>query len=113
MRNLESAVLRYVVRCFRRETPPRVSELAELLGMTPSAFTRRFKRQCGENPSTVLKRLQLLYAQKRLLRGNTVNRAAYASGYGTRRSIYRSFRRAFGQTPKRYTRNVEMSTARS
>ena len=97
---LRRAVRNYLAWCFRRETQPRVSELAAILGMTISQFSRRFKRVCGENPSVVLKREQLKRARRNIARGKSVNRAGYGAGFGTRRSIYRSFRRAFGTTPR-------------
>lgn len=97
---LEHATLRYLVRCFKRQTTPQVTELAALVGMKPSAFSRYFRRICGENPSIVLKRAQLQRARRHLAKGITVNRAAYGAGFGTRRSIYRAFRRVFGTTPR-------------
>lgn len=90
----------YLADCFRDETPPRVSELASILEMRPSQFTRYFQRIYGENPLAVLKRAQVLHADRLLRDGFSVNDAAYRSGFGTRRSIYRTFRRVFGTTPR-------------
>lgn len=101
---LHRAVLLYLAWCFKRETRPQVAELAEIVGMTPSAFSRRFKRVCGENPSVILKRAQLERAMRGIARGKSVNRAGYGAGFGTRTSIYRAFQRAFGETPSSASR---------
>lgn len=49
----------YVDECFVRETPPRVSELAHLLGMSRAHLTVLFARQIRESPSAWLKRMQI------------------------------------------------------
>jgi AraC family transcriptional regulator len=98
------AVRKYLAWCFRHGHQPRVSELAEIVGMPIWLFSRRFKEICGENPSVVLKRAQVQRARRNIARGETVNRAGYAAGFGTRKSVYRAFHRAFGTTPRNASR---------
>ena len=96
---LQRGVRLYLARCFKYQKRPTVTELASLAGMSLTSFSRHFKKVCGENPSVVLKRAQLRRAVTHLRRGRTVNRSGYGAGFETRRSIYRSFQRAFGRTP--------------
>lgn len=100
---LMEVVENYVALCCRRETPPRVSELADLAGLSSWTLVRRFRREHGVQLTTVLKHLQLRHA-KRMLRQSSLSttRIAYACGYGTRRTFFRAFQRAVGMTPASY-----------
>jgi AraC-like DNA-binding protein len=103
LEELDRAICKYLAWCFRRGTPPHVGELARMLGMTPSRFQRHFKRICGENPSRVLKRLQVRRAERLLGQGKSVEQAALRAGFVNQRTIYRAFHSAFGTTPRRAT----------
>jgi len=96
---LRDAVREYLVWCFKHESAPRADELARFVGMSRSAFSRHFKAICGGPPGRALKRAQLHYAHELIGAGARTNRAAYQAGYGSRRTLYRSFRRAFGSSP--------------
>jgi AraC family transcriptional regulator len=97
---LRAAARAYVRKCFREETQPQVNELAVLLDVRPYALSRLFAIATGEPLSTYLKRLQLGRA-RRLLRTTDLplNQVAYVSGFGTRASFYRAFKKACGCTP--------------
>ena len=89
--------------CFDRETPPHVNELARSLRMSLGAFSRAFTTECGEHPSEYLKRAQVARAKTLLATTDLpLNQAGYRSGYGTRVSFYRAFKRATGVTPRKY-----------
>jgi AraC family transcriptional regulator len=98
-REMAVAIQAYLAWCFEKETQPRVDELAKMVGMSRSAFSRRYRRLCGESPSRTLKRGQTRYARELLKAGTGVNRAAYRAGFGSRRTIYRTFRRLLHTTP--------------
>jgi transcriptional regulator GlxA family with amidase domain len=90
----------YLLACFRWESPPRVGELARSLGWTPDRFMETFRRGTGVAPSTYLKDLQVEAAKLLLLRTNmSIDRVAYATCFGTRRTLFREFRRLTGTSP--------------
>ena len=106
-------VARYVHDCARRETPPRVSELAQMHDMSVGHISRIFRRRFDASLSDFMKAVQVRAAQ-RLLRTTSLdmNRIAYGCGFGTRRTFYRTYRRVTGRSPLEY-RLLARHTARS
>lgn len=102
-RRLEYALHRYALRSFLRESPPRVEELARAMRVPERTLVRLTNRLLGCSPGAYLRAVRRAYAA-RLMRRTTLSttRIAYRSGYGTRRSIYRSFRRETGHSPREY-----------
>lgn len=98
-------VARYVRDCLRREDVPRVSELAQIHGMTAASLSRAFRLRFGERISDFMKAIQVRAAQ-RMLRKTELNttRIAYLCGFGTRRTFFRTFRRVTGRSPAEDTR---------
>jgi AraC-like DNA-binding protein len=93
----------YLSECFQRESPPRVDELAQTLGLASAALSRRFRRQCGLGLAEHLKRRQVEFAEGLLRDSNlTTTQIAYRAGFGTRRTFFRSYRRLTGDTPDAY-----------
>jgi len=103
--HIRDAAEAYLRECFRRETPPHVNELAARLSISVYALARRFRADLGVSPSSYLKNAQLKHAQQ-LLRTSTlsVNAIGYRSGFGTRMSFYRAFKRGAGVTPASFRR---------
>jgi AraC family transcriptional regulator len=102
---LSDAVHRYLRSCFETEEAPRVSELAEILGLTRERLSREFAAANGVALSTYLKSYQLDLAQQLLVASElTTTRIAYQCGFGTRRTFHRAFRRATGMSPDQYRR---------
>jgi AraC-like DNA-binding protein len=95
----------YVRRCFERQSPPRVSELASEIGLSRVQINRYFCDLHGITPTEFLKMEQIEEA-KRLLRETalTVTQIAYCAGFGTRRTLHRAFFRATGMSPHAYRR---------
>lgn len=82
-----------------------MSELAEILGMPREKLSRAFAAVCGLPLSVYLKQRQLARAQRLLVRSTlSTTRIAYRSGFGTRRTFYRAFRRETGLSPDQYRR---------
>lgn len=96
-------IARYVADCMRRQDSPRASELAIRYGVTPSHLSRTFRTRYGQSLSGYIKALQLHRAQ-RLLRTTTLDttRIGYACGFATRRTFFRAYRRATGDSPRRH-----------
>jgi len=93
----------YLLACYRRESPPRVSELARSLKIPLGKFVETFHRATGMTPSAYLKERQIAEAKLFLLRTETpVDKVGYELGFGTRRTFFREFRKHTGMTPARY-----------
>jgi AraC-like DNA-binding protein len=104
---LQEAVHHYLRRCFEGEETPRVSELAEILGVTRERLSRDFAAAYGVALSTYLKSYQVDLAQQLLVASElTTTRIAYQCGFGTRRTFHRAFRRATGMSPDQYRRKL-------
>jgi AraC-like DNA-binding protein len=96
----------YLRDCFARESPPRVSELAERIQTSRVTLNRQMKRLFGVSASAYLKAEQLGQAKKLLRRTNlSTTRVAYAGAFGTRRTFYRAFRRNCQVSPAEFRRN--------
>jgi transcriptional regulator GlxA family with amidase domain len=107
-------VARYVADCMRRQDSPRVSELAMRYGVTLSHLSRTFRTRYGQGLSVYIKALQLRRAQ-RLLRTTTLDttRVGYACGFATRRTFFRAYRRATGDSPRRHQLRISSRDAGS
>lgn len=112
-RDFLAAADAYVELCIRLQTPPHARELALYLALTPSTLTKRFRALYGELPATYLKRRQLETAV-RLLRTTTLNIAAIAdrSGFGSRETLFRTFRRELQTTPTAFRMEINVTSHR-
>ena len=100
---LSKMIEQYVAYCCAVETPPRVSELADLVGLSPCTLVRHFRREHPLTLAEVLKETQLAHAMEMLEESDLpTTKVAYACGYGTRRTFFRSFQRATGMTPAEF-----------
>ena len=99
------AVAKYVARCVSREDPPRISEFAQQLNLTPEHLSRAFRTEYGVTLSAYMKAQQVRCAA-RLLRETEMSatRIAYVCGFGTRRTFFRAFRQRTGLSPEEYRR---------
>ena len=90
-----------------------LEEVAALVGLSPSHFSRVFKEQTGENFVDYLTRLRLNTAA-RLLRHTraSIGQIALAVGYADPNYLSRIFHRRTGMTPKEY-REKAIKTASS
>ena len=96
------------------EDTPRVSELARLMGMSREALSRKFAEIGGVPLTEYMKERQLARAKALLATSQlTTQRIAYRSGFGTRRTFYRAFRRATGISPAHYRRSHNVSRRKS
>lgn len=100
---LAGVTARYLRDCFRAESPPRVKELATLLGMSPLQLSRAFVQSVGMSPARFFKAKQIEFAQRLLLETDlTTTEVAYRAGFGTRATFFRLFRELCGVTPGRF-----------
>jgi AraC-like DNA-binding protein len=79
-----------------------VEELAEVAGMSVSAFHRHFRATTSLSPLQFLKNLRLIEARRLMLaEGANASSAAYAVGYESVPQFTREYGRLFGQPPVR------------
>lgn len=97
----------YLEACYTVESPPRVSELADRLGLSVGQLSKLFRRLYGGKLSDYFKARQVEYAEQ-LLRDTslTVTKVAYKAAFGTRRTFFRTYRRIKGDTPENYRASV-------
>ncbi len=104
-KTLKQRTIVYLEECFRRESPPRISELADQLQMKPWLLSRLAKKLLGLPLREYLAREQVKRA-KRMLRDSqaSLNRIAYACAFGTRNTFFRVFHQRVGMTPDEFRR---------
>lgn len=103
---LELRLREYLDACYHGETPPRVSEFADSLGISAAQLSKTFRRLFGLHLSDYLKTKQVEYAEALLQQtSHTVTKVAYMAGFGTRRTFFRTYRRVKGITPDQFRRN--------
>jgi AraC-like DNA-binding protein len=89
----------------------RVEMLAEVAGMSASAFHEHFRAITSLTPLQFQKRLRLIEARRALLsEGAMISNAAYAVGYESVPQFTREYGRMFGMPP---ARDVKAARARS
>ncbi|GGJ43887.1 AraC family transcriptional regulator [Deinococcus roseus] len=93
-----SRALRWLERHFR--DPLNITDLAEHVGMSPSAFHRLFKDITAMSPLQYQKTLRLSEAQRLMLTQDMdAARAAFEVGYVSPSQFSREYRRQFGVSP--------------
>jgi AraC-like DNA-binding protein len=83
--------------------PWTVGTLANVAGMSRTAFARQFKALTGDTPISMLARIRLRAAAETLdQRGANLEEAAAIAGYGSSAAFIRAFRRAYDATPAQW-----------
>ena len=90
------------------ETDIRLSDLANVAGMSSSHFVRSFRESTGQTPYQFLlhqrvKRAQLLMRDPRA----SLTEVALASGFADQHHLARVFRRIANMTPTDYRRSLQ------
>lgn len=100
----------YMHRHFRSKLD--LETLANIAGLTPSSYSRSFKREKGLSPVEYLNQIRLTHAKKLLSRPNvSVKEAAGESGFGNEFYFSRLFKREVGVSPTIYVKRKELRVA--
>ena len=108
---LKRAADEYLEECLERRTPPRVSELAENLGLSLSKLSNYFVAIVGVRPSTYLKWWQVQQAVA-MMKVTDLDDLAIARliGFGSRTTLFRAVSRVTGKTPGYFRKNAATAT---
>lgn len=88
--------------------PITIEQLSDVAGMSSTTLHRHFKALTSLSPVQYQKRLRLYEAQQFLIRGDgDVNSAAYAVGYQSPQQFNRDYKKFFGTTPGKSTKNMK------
>lgn len=91
----------YIDKHFKDEM--RLEELADIVGMTPTAFSRFFHVRTGKTLSEYIVDVRLGYAARRLVdTTDSVSEICYTSGFNTLSNFNRLFRKRKGCNPTEF-----------
>jgi AraC-like DNA-binding protein len=80
-----------------------VARMAQVAGMSRTAFARRFLAITGDTPLNMVTRIRMRLAAETLTQGRgSLEAAVAAAGYGSSAAFIRAFRRAYHTTPARW-----------
>ncbi|HTN06849.1 helix-turn-helix transcriptional regulator [Agriterribacter sp.] len=97
-----NVVYNYAAQHFRSRIA--LQELADLLSMTPTSFSRYFRMKTSKSFSDFITELRIRHACKLLSEedGKTINQVSYECGFNTLSNFNRQFRLYMKMTPKGY-----------
>ncbi|GIG23677.1 AraC family transcriptional regulator [Cellulomonas chitinilytica] len=99
------SVLRYIVDNLTQEV--RMTTAADLVGMSPTAFSRFFQRAAGRGFTSMVRRMRVVRACTLLTETTMpVVDVCYASGYTNLSNFNRQFRAETGTTPTTFRRTA-------
>ncbi len=103
-----SKVYEYIFDNFKSDV--NLNEVAQLIGMNPSAFSRFFKRTHRKPFTRYLNEIRVGYACKLLLESeNNITGAAYESGFNNISNFNRQFRAIKNMSPSDYIKSYKTS----
>jgi AraC family transcriptional regulator of adaptative response/methylated-DNA-[protein]-cysteine methyltransferase len=82
--------------------PPRLHEVAEVVGLSPFHFQRLFKRIVGVSPRQYAAAHQQQRLRDELRKKDNVTEAMYNAGFESSSSLYQQGAAAMGMTPSQY-----------
>ena len=89
-----------------------VMDLAKQAGMSRTKFAEEFRDVTGGTPINTITRIRLtLIAQRMRKEKTSVEEAADLAGYGSAAAFVRAFQRQFGETPARWRKRFDGSSA--
>ena len=98
----------------RLEEPLRIADLARAAGMSVRTFTRRFRAETGESPTSWLIRQRVAHAQRLLETTDLpVDAVAVRSGLGSAASLRAHLRSVAGVSPTAYRRTFRVEVERA
>lgn len=85
-----------------------LDDIASEIGMSPTYFSRFFKKNTGETFYSYLNKIRLYYAHRELLNSDlSITEIAYNNGFANVKSFIEVFKKVYKTTPSKYKRNIE------
>lgn len=81
---------------------PSLSDLAEVVGLSPSHVQRKFKQATGISPAEFARQRRIQRFRNELKEGRDVTTSIYEAGFESAASLYGSSDRELGMTPASY-----------
>jgi AraC-like DNA-binding protein len=106
--------LRRIVSCIdaHLDRPIRLSELAELAGLSSSHFTRTFKNSVGSTPLSFIRHRRIERAKTLLAETSTcLAQVAQDCGFSDQAHFTRAFHALVGLPPSRWRKSIRASAA--
>ncbi len=94
------------------EPPPSLTELAELVGLSPGHLQRVFKRVTGVSPKQYADACRVDRLKAGLKRRRTVTTAMLEAGYGSSSRLYEQAAARLGMTPRAYQKGGPAAVVR-
>lgn len=88
------------------DAPPRLNELARVVGLSPSHLQRAFRKRFGVSPAEYAQSLRLKNLKSALRAAPRVTDAIYDAGYGSGSRVYEKTGQLLGMTPATYRRGA-------
>lgn len=86
----------------------KMSEAAEMVGMSDPAFSKYFKRATGQNFSDLVRKLRLAHAKRLLERTEKpISEICYDVGFSNLSNFNRHFLNEANETPRQYRKRVQ------
>ncbi|WP_379552462.1 GlxA family transcriptional regulator [Qipengyuania sp. DGS5-3] len=82
--------------------PIDVDAMAEVMGMSPRSFFRKFKAQTGQTPGSFLNDIRLDRARQLLVANTRVGQVATQAGFESDVGFRSAFQRRYGMSPSSY-----------
>jgi AraC family transcriptional regulator, alkane utilization regulator len=99
----DTRVMRAIAAAARAPLEPwTVARMAEVAGMSRTAFARHFRQLTGDTPLNMLAQIRLRLAAEELRNGSKLDEVATLAGYGSAAAFTRAFRRFYRTTPARW-----------
>jgi AraC family transcriptional regulator len=87
-------------------SPPTLTELAELCGLSIRQLTRGFRASRGCSIGDYIARTRMDNAKRLLGQGESIKSIAFSMGFGSPSGFCYAFRRATGSTPRQFRTQV-------
>ncbi|NNF53581.1 MAG: AraC family transcriptional regulator, partial [Acidimicrobiales bacterium] len=85
-----------------------IDDMAAQVGMSRAVFHRKFKQATTMSPIQFVKAMRLNNAAMRIAKGTSVNEAAMEVGYVSSSQFSREFKRLYGQSPKQWSKSLQL-----
>lgn len=86
-----------------------IDDMADNVGMSRAVFHRRFKEATTMSPIQFVKSMRLNNAAMKIAEGKTVSEAAWEVGYQSASQFSREFKRIYGQSPRQWSYDRQLT----